>query len=509
MTVVKQVGDVHPKNPNLVWTEYQPGKFDYRNKNSIKPVGVKPMDVKQLSVWAPSAKTDSLIIIAQSPKADAQKRKVAYDELEKRGHDMSTIDTSGTLDKFLNNQNKVNNLLGNNNPTPSPSPVVAGDEAPVDEDGITEEWWLNKTDARVKKNFNLSTKSGRIKYDHFLDKMKKKQKNYKNPVRVMQDLARQYAYFLKNEKARFMISAGGAGIGKTYLFKTLSEYLNIKPFDSTKDAPGDGDYGYFEAPNVSSAKQLAGILKSHNGKLLLFDDNDAVLTDKRCAAMMKKATATGGKRIVDDPEDKTINFEFTGRIMIMTNKDLATLSENEDTKAVISRATGGKSEIYLTVSETVDVLRDRFQKMEFDTVDRLDDTNEDVQERAEVFHVIEKNSKNIDPAQFTVRNFESMILVRRAAENGNAMADDTAINDLVGTHKQDWEEEAGYLITKAQNDELFVESTEDFSKAEETEENPFVKIVEEQEVEKAVEEEFSVNFDNMDIEKAETLLFGE
>lgn len=503
MAAVKQVGDVHPKNPNLVWTEYQPGKFDWRNKNAGKPQGVKPMNSQQLATWAPTAKTDSLVTIAQAPNLDAQKRKVAYDELEKRGYDMSTIDTSGTLDKFLNNQKKVNNLLGNGNPTPSSTPPVVNDETHEDDD-VTEEWWLNKTDARVKKNFNLATKSGRIKYDHFLDKMKKKQKNYKNPVRVMQDLARQYAYFLKNDKARFMISAGGAGIGKTYQFKVLSDYFNIKPFDSTKDAPGDGDYGYFEAPNVSSAKQLAGILKSHNGKLILFDDNDAVLTDKRCAAMMKKATATGGKRIVDDPEDKTINFEFTGRIMIMTNKDLATLSENEDTKAVISRATGGKSEIYLTVSETIDVLRDRFQKMEFDTVDRLDDPNEDVQERVEVFHVIEKNSKNIDPAQFTVRNFESMILVRRAAENGNAMADDAAINDLIGTHKQDWEEEAGYLITKAQNDELFVESTEDFSKAVEEE-----GIVEEQEVEKAVEEEFSVNFDDMDIEKAETLLFGE
>ena len=30
--VTRQVGDSHPKNPDLVWTEYKPGKFDWRGK---------------------------------------------------------------------------------------------------------------------------------------------------------------------------------------------------------------------------------------------------------------------------------------------------------------------------------------------------------------------------------------------------------------------------------------------------------------------------------------------
>ena len=30
----RQVGETHPKKPNLVWTEYKPGKFDWRNAKS-------------------------------------------------------------------------------------------------------------------------------------------------------------------------------------------------------------------------------------------------------------------------------------------------------------------------------------------------------------------------------------------------------------------------------------------------------------------------------------------
>lgn len=41
-----QVGDVNPKNPDLVWTEYKPGRFDWRNSKRVKsktaPSSAKP-----------------------------------------------------------------------------------------------------------------------------------------------------------------------------------------------------------------------------------------------------------------------------------------------------------------------------------------------------------------------------------------------------------------------------------------------------------------------------------
>lgn len=557
--VNRQVGDTHP-NGKWVWTEYKPGKFDWRpikNKNQSsgggsgdggsgdskktpsKPTasqiatakarsGAKPMDSQKLVQWAAQTSDDNLLKVANSKNGNAQMRMIAYKQLESRGFDMSQVDTSGTLGQLMKMTGKENGNSStfSNGDDDTVGSAAAGasvdidddsDEGGTDGDKITEKWYLDKNDERVKKKFNLKTKEGRIKYDQFVYKMKKKEKDYKNPVEVIQDLNEQYLEFLDNDEQRFMISAGGAGIGKSYGFNKMAELLNMKPFEEG-DTPGDGDYDIFEAPDVNSGKQLLSILKAHNGKIIVFDDNDKVLRRADCASVMKKATATTGKRIVGDPDDVKSNFEFTGRIVIMTNKDLAALSDNEDTKAIISRAMM-VSEIYMTVPETIEVMESRYQDYEFKQSPRLDDEKEDKKERDEILDLIKKNQKNIDPAQFTTRTFQEILINKRKVDNANEKRANPAFAALIGSKNKDWKEVALGVLTKAAMNELNTNNmSEELIKAEETlfekgfcpEDDGVDYTVDDPEEDDDVEKAESVlDMNEMDLQEAENILLGE
>lgn len=548
--VSRQVGDTHP-NGKWVWTEYKPGKFDWRpikgkkaqqsgdgsssggeddgatKKTPSKPSASqiagakakagKPMNSQQLLVWAQKTSDDNLLKVANSKNGNAQMRKIAYDALEQRGFDMSQVDTSGTLAQLMKMTGKKG-AAATSGDDDEDTVATAAEGADVDIDGneeedvdpskpgfqITEKWYLDKNDDRVKKAFNLKTKEGRIKYDQFVYKMKKKEKDYKNPVEVVQDLNEQYLEFLDNDEQRFMISAGGAGIGKSYGFNKMAELLNMKPFEEG-DSPGDGDYDIFEAPDVNSGKQLLNILKAHNGKIIVFDDNDKVLKRADCASVMKKATATTGRRVVGDPDDVKQNFEFTGRIIIMTNKDLAALSESEDTKAIISRAMM-VSEIYMTVPETIEVMESRYQDYEFPSAPRLDDEAADKKERDEIMNLIKKNQKNIDPSQFTTRTFQEILTNKRKVDKANEKRSNPAFAALIGSKNKDWKEVALGVLTKAaMNDFGGVEPSDELLKAEEV---LFEKgeCLEDDGVDYTVDEpEEEID----DVEKAEEVLFDE
>jgi hypothetical protein len=556
----RQVGDQHPSKP-WVWTEYKPGKFDWRpmkgkkattassdddsgdddnagatKKTPSKPSAAqvagakakagKPMNSQQLLVWAQKTSDDNLLKVANSKNGNAQMRKIAYDALEARGFDMSQVDTSGTLAQLMKMTGKGSPkapTTGDDDDevdvadTNEEAEVDIDDDSDGDSDGIkiTEKWYLDKNDDRVKKMFNLKTKEGRIKYDQFVYRMKKKEKDYKDPVEVVQDLNEQYLEFLDNDEQRFMISAGGAGIGKSYGFNKMAELLNMKPFEEG-DSPGDGDYDIFEAPDVNSGKQLLNILKAHNGKIIVFDDNDKVLKRADCASVMKKATATTGRRIVGDPDDIKQNFEFTGRIIIMTNKDLSQLSENEDTKAIISRAMM-VSEIYMTVPETIQVMESRYQDYEFKQAPRLDDEGEDKKERDEILSLIKKNQKNIDPAQFTTRTFQEILVNKRKVDNANEKRSNPAFAALIGTKNKDWKEVALGVLTKAAVNDIERSSEDTFEKGEDDELEKAEDIILGDEFEKGDSADDGVDYtvddddeEDMDeVTKAELLLLGD
>lgn len=468
------VGDHHPTQP-WVWTEYKPGKFDWRHeKKNAKPKSSADTGkesgnsgpVTSLEAWAKKTSDDNLLKVVNNPKGNAQLRHIAYNELKSRNADMSQVDTSGTLSTLLKMTAQQDPVA----PTTTGAKVDINDGEGGNDDGeIVEDWFLNPEDPRIQKKFNkLQSRQDRIAYDRFVYAMKKKDPDYEPPVEVMYDLNRQYLEFLDNKEQRFMISAGGAGISKSYGFKKIAELLNKRPFDAETDSPGDGDYDYVELGDINSKKQLLGVLKAHNGKILLFDDTDSVITRADLASIMKKATAASGKRVVGDPEDVKSNFVFTGRIIIMTNKDLVNLAKNEDTKAIISRATLS-SEVYLTVDETIEVLKDRFASMDVPQAPHLDDPEEDKAERQELFDLIVKNKDKIDPAKFTTRTFGTILSEKRSTERSNRMAQQGGEwTNLIGAKQKEWEKSAVRALTKSLAYEAIqpIETSDAISKAE-------------------------------------------
>lgn len=499
--VKPQIGDtkVDKNGVTLIYKQTKSGKLEWRVKKdsdntpppSAKTTPSKPSDAQKFKASAKSGKIDVQRLTQQAADADddtllnyvnrttmnTTTRKIAYDELKKRGFDMSKVDTSGGLDQLLKMTAKTPSTNGNNKIAPAASGAKVDIDDDADEGGdidgfIEEKWYLNKNDERVVKKFNgLKTKLDRIKYDQFVYKKKKEDPDYKKPTEVIQELNENYLEFLNNDKQRFMISAGGAGIGKSYGFDKLAELLNKRPFQEG-DAPGDNDYDTFEATDVKSAKQLLNILKSHNGKIIVFDDTDSVLTRSDCASIMKKATAPTGKRIVGDPDDVKTNFEFTGRIVIMTNKSLTSLAtqkdenKSEDIKAIISRATM-LSDIYMTVPETIQLMEERYQDYEFPSLPRLNDAKADMKERDEVLNFIKSNEKSIDPAVFTTRTFQEILTAKRKTESANELRKNAAFSQLIGSKSKDWKKVALDALTKASVDELNEDDNQDdFVKAE-------------------------------------------
>lgn len=186
----------------------------------------------------------------------------------------------------------------------------------------------------------------------------------------------------------------------------------------------------------------------------------------------------------------------------MTNKDLNSLAESEDTKAIISRAMM-VSEIYLTVPEQIEVMKSRYQDYEFKQAPRLDSEEADKKERDEIMSLIEKNQKNIDPAQFTTRTFQEILINKRKVDKANEKRNNPAFASMIGSTPKDWKKVALEVLTKASVNEFNDNTLDELVKAE----NLLLSKA------YAHDSDDGVNYDldneKMDIEKAESLLLGD
>ena len=535
-----KVGDPHPKGKNLVWTEYKPGKFDWRQpKKGAAPAGggnsgaqaaphggAKPttapaqgndgqedddesthksgykkpaakvqykghdekFDIPVPNQWTVKSKAqgvtktahldkvmamleaktdDDLLKVLNNHNLNRFQRQIAYDLAQSRGIPESKIDTKGSLEDEWKKQESIYNKTHAKN-------VAEDDDTEEDYElnGITVEeceefmkefpngdlGWREKNDKRVQKMFNgLNTLVDRQRYDSFLDFQKRQDADYLTPQEVVCDLNADYLTFMETDMSPLFISAGGAGAGKTYGFKKLAEELNVKKLDEGDD-PATADWGYVNCANPKSEKEFYEMLKKYNGTdgsgrphILVFDDNDAILTGKQYRATMKTIADTDPKsRVFKDPDGNGM-IKFTGKIMIITNKTsdgLISAAGNEgaeDVKAVLSRAT--KSDIQFTVNENIEILENRYKTMGIDGL-KMPPSVED-KAREEVFQFIKANMDKLDPAKFTVRKFrEIMVEVQNEFIRNQHSKNNAQIASLVGSGRG-WQKKAMGVLNKA------------------------------------------------------------
>lgn len=412
---------------------------------------------------------DKLISLVNNKDADPNNRHIAYEEAASRGIDESKLDTSGTLQEFWKKQEDLQNI------TKKPKNQDDADDE-LYASSYTQPWlrgmdiedfmkkfpegdngWRDSSDYRVQDEFNkLRTLADRQRYDAFLDYQKRQDENYVPAQEQIQDINAEYLDFLDGNANSFLISAGGAGVGKTWGFKKLCELLSLQKFDPENMKPGDDDYDWVKAPNIKSEKGLCEFLKRHNGKIILFDDNDAVLTRQDMKAIMKTVNDPDPEsREFKDPETGEM-IKFTGKIACITNKTLDSLATDEDGKAVVSRAK--KLEVKLTVEENLEILKTRYEDME---IDGLDLGQDEGKLRKEAYQFIIDHKDQLDPAKFTVRKFREIMLNIQSAKRRNQFSGTSATAaKVLGNRQVDWRKTALSILNKANDDELNKEETE-------------------------------------------------
>lgn len=414
---------------------------------------------------------DKLLKILNNKNNNKYIRQIAYEEAMARGIAEDKIDVSGTLETAWNNVKIKMEILSPNKKNDvseeemeSYDDSVLGDLDPdkfLDDyfDGGKDDGWKNPNNPIIQREFNkLQTLSSRRQYDAMVDYLKRKDPLYETPEEVMHGLNQTMFDFIDSPKGSpILISAGGAGAGKTYGFNLLADFMELKRFDPKNNQPGDGDYDYVIMPNdIEDEKDLMLTLAKHNGKLIVFDDKDKALVsgaNKIISTMKAIADGDPKMRVFINPETKE-QETFRGKLLFLTNKSLSTLNSDEDHKAIMSRAR--VEDVHFTVNENLELLKKRYKTMG-DSMDAVD-ANEEKEIREALYQMIISNSDRLDPQRFTVRKFTKMLeAVNKTIKANKEKEKNDAAAAIFGSKQKDWKKVAIQELNKAEDEEIDIE----------------------------------------------------
>lgn len=361
-----------------------------------------------------------LLKLLNNPKNAWEIRMLAWEEAQARGIDESKIDISGSLKRKWDKEKNEYDLLNKKTNIDDDEVYSSVNNAILDTFDVEEakskfpdgdKGWMNEEDKRIQSLFGgLETKLQRQQYDAFLDMMKREDPYYENWQEKLHDLGRDYLMFIKNPNTSVFVSTGGAGAGKSYTLQKVFELEEKIPYSGGN--PKDDDYDYVMLPSdIDDEKDFSKILHDYNGKIIVFDDKDKLLTTRsaKLVNMMKALGDTNKKlRKFKNPEGK--EELFTGKLLFISNKSKETLNKNEDMVAVMSRAT--KNDIHYTVNENLEVLANRYMTMEPNAMYEIlaDDPKLEKEYRQKAFDIIMDMSDKLDPMNFTVRKFNDIMI---------------------------------------------------------------------------------------------------
>ena len=410
-----------------------------------------------------------LLKYAENPNAEVGLRHAAINELNSRGVDTKHIDvTNGKAAQKKQLFEDDDDTKKTTKTTAAPAQVEATD----DELNTEFHTWNDKAAEKYGKKVRPlpgetfddpkfidrkfgsdweSNKNKRIEVDNYLDEMKRLQPDYEGPVKMITGMNRTYAQFFSTNTP-FCIISGDAGVGKSYNLHAVAKYYGKKAFDPKKDDDQDQDYDYVEVGEVKSVPQFLNILYAYKDKTIVFDDCDAVLKNSDIQGLLKKATAGSGKRMIGSAVTSGAtskipkSFEFTGKIVVLTNKSAAELVKNEDTNAIYSRAS--KFDVKMTKAEKLEALDKLKYKVQYDAIAPLENAADNIKERDAVFDLIKQNIDKIDPKMFTSRSFQEALGIKRGLDLTNsAVQQDPEAADLFGD-VTDWEPKVRKMLLK-------------------------------------------------------------
>jgi hypothetical protein len=194
------------------------------------------------------------------------------------------------------------------------------------------------------------------------------------------DFIQDFVKMVAKKSITSLILTGDGGIGKTYtVINTLKKLGMIE--EEIGDYAPDADFVTIKG--FSTAKALYRTLWENNGKIIIFDDADSVHKDPIGANILKGALDSDPKRVISwgadfsDKEELPNKFEFTGRVIFISNLPLSKFPQ-----PLLSRAM--KVDLTLNADEKVDRIAHVFKE-----------DNNNKEEKAEVLSFIKKNLDKI------------------------------------------------------------------------------------------------------------------
>ena len=481
---------------------------------------------------------NKLIKILNNQNNSPEVRQLAYEEAMARGIDEDRIDVSGSLqDKWDLIKEKNEMYKKDSDEDEDEFSMQTYDVYALrgmDPDKFVEEnfsegddAWRSRDNDIIRKEFNgFKSLADRKRYDAFLDYMNRRDPYYRNPKQQMQGLNILFDTFI-HDKSPLMVSSGGAGTGKTTGFLKTAKVNELERFDPEKHKPGDGNYDFFVVDkDIQSDTDFEKLLSEHNGKIIVFDDKDRLLTtnaNKLVGLMKGIADGNPKMRVFKDPETGE-QRKFTGKLLFLTNKNMDVLQKDDDHQAIMSRAL--KHDIRMTINENMELLRDRYKTIGKEEVE-FEDPAEESYYREELWKFIKNNKSMLDPDKFTVRKFtEALKTIKGVIDTNKKAEENEDAAELFGGNR-DWKIEVRQMLNKAVTySDLEPEQSEyPFDKQDmlrKYRKNPkeFIEVFGEEflemlnrtpdkeKTEEEIEESFMNDIGIMSVEEAENILFG-
>lgn len=413
-------------------------------------------------MFADTTKWDDtkLLHILNNPANNPNIRQLLWEEAAARGIPESKINVSGTLQNAWDDAKERYDLTHSQEEDEEEDFTGATYNSAIGDFDVDaflaqfpngDEDWANPKDPRVQAAFHkFRTLQDRRQYDAFIDIVKRSDPYYEGVDDQIRALNVQFMNFLESsgDSSAMFVSTGGAGAGKTTSLKKVVKALGMTWYDPQTMSPEDGDYDIVQMfHDVDNEKQFAEVLDRYNGKIIVFDDKDKLLVTQanQLNSMLKNIADS-------DPSQRQYNIDkqtklFKGKLIFITNKSLDTLNNDEDHKAIMSRA--DKNDIHFTVNENLEVLKKRYKTMG----GRLKGftPQEEADWRQRVYDVIVNNVDKIDPDKFTVRKFSEMLrqvaAIKNAADKSKQNAE---FEDLFGG-SSNWRRSILKMLNKAQD----------------------------------------------------------
>lgn len=191
------------------------------------------------------------------------------------------------------------------------------------------------------------------------------------------------------------VITGQGGLGKTYtVMKTLREQgladLSEVMAKSEIGAKVDMKSCFTTIKGYSTAKGLYRTLFENNNATIVFDDCDAVLKDPVALNLLKGALDSYGKRIISwnaesfrGEEDLPRSFEFTGRIIFISNMDQDNIDQAIRSRSMmidLSMTDDQKIDRMAHIASTEEFLPEYSAEVKADALDLIRNMKEEAKE---------------------------------------------------------------------------------------------------------------------------------